>query len=170
MKKNSTAYLTQAAIIAALYAVLTFFLQPLSFSGGQLRISEALTILPVITPAAIPALAVGCFISNLASPFGVLDLALGTSATLAAAVLSRLTAHIRIKNLPVLSAVFPVVLNSISAGLVIAIMNGGGFTLAAFAASALSVAAGESIVCFLLGLPLCRVLEKSKIFTGGNRI
>ncbi len=170
MKKKSTAYLTQAAIIAALYAVMTFFLQPLSFSGGQLRISEALTILPVITPAAVPALAVGCFISNLASPFGVLDLVLGTSATLVAAVLSRLTAHIRIKNLPVFSAVFPVILNSISAGLVITIMNGGGFTLAAFAASALSVAAGESIVCFLLGLPLCRVLEKSKIFTGGNRI
>ena len=170
MKKKSTAYLTQAAIIAALYAVLTFFLQPLSFSGGQLRISEALTILPVITPAAVPALAVGCFISNLASPFGVLDLVLGTSATLIAAVLSRLTAHIRVKKLPVLSAAFPVILNSISAGLVIAIMNGGGFTLAAFAASALSVAAGESIVCFLLGLPLCRVLEKSKIFTGGNRI
>ena len=170
MKKKSTAYLTQAAIIAALYAVLTFFLQPLSFSGSQLRISEALTILPVITPAAVPALAVGCFISNLASPFGVLDLVLGTSATLVAAVLSRLTAHVRIKNLPVLSAAFPVVLNSISAGLVIAIMNGGGFTLAVFAASALSVAAGESIVCFLLGLPLCRMLEKSKIFTGGNRI
>lgn len=170
MKKKSTAYLTQAAIIAALYAVLTFFLQPLSFSGGQLRISEALTILPVITPAAVPALAVGCFISNLVSPFGVLDLVLGTSATLVAAVLSRLTAHVRIKNLPVLSAASPVVLNSISAGLVIAIMNGGGFTLAAFAASALSVAAGESIVCFLLGLPLCRVLEKSKIFTGGNKI
>lgn len=170
MKKKSTAYITQAAIIAALYAVLTYCLQPLSFSSGQLRISEALTILPVITPAAIPALAVGCFISNLASPFGVLDLVFGTAATLAAAVLSRLTARIRIKNLPVLSAAFPVILNSISAGLVIAITNSGGFTFAAFMINALSVAAGESIVCFILGLPLCRVLEKSKIFTGGSSI
>ena len=170
MKKKSTTYLTQAAIIAAIYAVLTYCLQPLSFSGSQLRISEALTILPVLTPAAVSGLAVGCFISNLASPFGIFDLILGTASTLIAALLSRLAAHIRVKNLPVLSAFFPVVLNSVSAGFTIAIMNGGGFTFAAFAASALSVAAGESIVCFLLGLTLCRVLEKSKIFTGGNGI
>lgn len=164
MKKKSTAYLAQAAMIAAMYAVLTYCLQPLSFSGGQFRIAEALTLLPVLTPAAIPALAAGCFISNLASPFGVIDVILGTAATLAAAVLTRLTRNVRFRKLPVLSAVFPVVLNAVSVGFSVAVMNAGGFTLAVFAVNALSVALSESSVCFLLGIPLCRVLEKNNIF------
>ena len=168
MKKKSTAYITQAAVIAAMYAVLTYFLQPVSFSGGQLRVSEALTLLPVLTPAAIPALAVGCFISNLASPLGVIDIISGTAATLLAAILTRAARNIRIKKLPVLSAVFPVVLNGISVGLSIAIVNSGGFTPAIFAVNALSVAAGEAAVCFIMGLPFCRLLEKTKIFTDGN--
>lgn len=164
MKKNKTAGLTQAAVIAAMYAALTLCLQPISFGGGQLRISEALTLLPVLTPAAVPALAVGCLISNLASPFGIIDIVFGTAATLIAAILSRLTRNVRIKNLPVMSAVFPVIFNGISVGASIAVMNDGGFTLGVFAVNALTVALGEAVVCFALGLPLCRLLQKTKIF------
>ena len=69
MKKSlkTTRFLTQAAIIAALYAALTLLLQPISgFQGNfQLRVSEALTLLPVFTPAAVPGLFVGCLIANL---------------------------------------------------------------------------------------------------------
>ncbi len=164
MKKTSTAYVAQAAVIAAFYAVLTLFLQPLSFSGSQLRVSEALTLLPVLTPAAVPGLAVGCLISNLASPYGVIDVVLGTLATLLAAIFTRMMRNVRIKNLPVLSAVFPVIFNAVAVGLSIAIMNQGGFTWGIFFINALTVALGEAIVCFVLGLPLCRVLEKTNIF------
>ena len=165
MKKKSTAYLAQAAVIAAVYAVLTYFLQPLSFSGGQLRLSEALTVLPVLTPAAVPALTIGCFISNLASPFGAVDIVLGTAATLIAAIFSRLTRNIRVKGFPILSAAFPVVFNALAVGTSIAVMNNGGFAWGVFAVNALSVAFSEAAVCFAMGLPLFRILDKTKIFS-----
>ncbi len=165
MKNNTkTAYIAQAAVIAAMYAAFTLCLQPLSFSGWQLRISEALTLLPVLTPAAVPGLAVGCFLANIASPLGAVDMVLGTAATLIAAILTRVTGRIRIKNLPVLSAAFPVIFNAVAVGASISITNSEGFTAGAFVLNALSVAAGESVSCFLLGLPLARVLEKRNIF------
>lgn len=163
-KNNKTAYTVQAAVIAAMYAALTLCLQPLSFSGWQLRISEALTLLPVLTPAAVPGLAVGCLIANIASPLGVIDMVLGTAATLIAAILTRLTGRIRIMKFPVLSAVFPVIFNAVAVGASISIANSGGFAAGAFALNALSVAAGEAVSCFMLGLPLSRVLEKRNIF------
>lgn len=169
MKKKSTAYVAQAAVIAAVYAVLTYLLQPISFSGGQLRISEALTILPVLTPAAVPALTLGCFISNLSSPFGAVDVALGTAATLISAILTRYTGNIKIKGYPVVSAVFPVIFNSLAVGTSVAVMNSGGFTLGVFAMNALTTALGEAIVCFVMGLPLYKVLEKTNIFDMRNK-
>ena len=66
-QKKTTVFLVQAAVIAALYAALTLFLAPISFSGNQFRVAEALTLLPVITPAAIPGLAIGCIIGNITS-------------------------------------------------------------------------------------------------------
>ena len=90
-QKKTTVFLVQAAVIAALYAALTLFLAPISFSGNQFRVAEALTLLPVITPAAIPGLAVGCIIGNITSPYGIVDIIFGTCATLLAAVCTRLT-------------------------------------------------------------------------------
>lgn len=164
MKKSKAQSAAETAVIAAMYAALTLCLQPISFGGAQLRISEALTLLPVLTPAAVPALAVGCLISNFASPFGIFDIVFGTFATLAAALLSRFTRNVRIKDVPVLSAVFPVLFNGISVGASIALMNDGGFTFGVFAVNALTVALGEAVVCFALGLPLCRILEKRNLF------
>ena len=64
-KSNKVTFLTQAAVIAAIYVVLTIIFAPFSFGEVQVRISEALTILPFFTPAAIPGLFVGCIIANL---------------------------------------------------------------------------------------------------------
>ena len=77
-------------LIAALYAIATYLsaAMGLAYGGIQFRISEALTILPIFTPAAIPGLIVGCFIGNLGSPFGMVDILLGTFATAFAAVCS----------------------------------------------------------------------------------
>ena len=75
-----------SALIAAVYAVLTLALPVLSYREWQCRISEALTLLPILLPQAIPGLVVGCLVSNLLSPVGVFDIVFGTLATLIAAV------------------------------------------------------------------------------------
>ena len=65
MKNKSTAFLVQAAAIAAVYVVLTILFAPISYGEVQVRVSEALTVLPFFTPAAVPGLAVGCLIANI---------------------------------------------------------------------------------------------------------
>jgi uncharacterized membrane protein len=72
---SRTRFLLQAAVIGAAYAALTIALAPFSYGPVQLRFSEALTVLPCFTPAAIPGLFVGCLVSNLVSPYGITDLA-----------------------------------------------------------------------------------------------
>lgn len=71
MKKGTLLYLAQAGMIAAIYAALTYLAMALNLAYGsiQFRFSEALTILPIFTPAAVPGLAIGCLIGNLASPY-----------------------------------------------------------------------------------------------------
>ena len=89
-KTSKVRFLALSAVIAALYAVLTYAAAAmnLAFGAVQFRFSEALTVLPAFTPAAIPGLAVGCLISNLASPLGVVDWVFGTLATLLAGIFS----------------------------------------------------------------------------------
>lgn len=84
MKNKKVLFLTQAAMIAALYAVLTLLAGIFGLASGavQLRLSEMLTILPAFTPAAIPGLAIGCFLSNLLSGCCILDIIMGSIATL----------------------------------------------------------------------------------------
>ena len=65
MKNKNLSFMTQAAMIAAIYVVLTYIFAPFSFGEVQVRISEALTILPIFTPAAIPGLFAGCLIGNI---------------------------------------------------------------------------------------------------------
>ena len=81
--------MTQAAIIAALYVVLTYLAGMLGLASGaiQIRFSEALTILPVFTPAAIPGLFAGCILSNLFTGCALPDIVVGSLATLIGAVL-----------------------------------------------------------------------------------
>ena len=81
MRKFTTRDLSLAAIIAAVYAVLTLILPIPAFTGIQVRLSEALTVLPFLFPAAAPGLAIGCLIVNLASPVGPLDIVFGTLAS-----------------------------------------------------------------------------------------
>ncbi len=87
MKKLTTKMLCRAGIIAALYVALTYAFGALAYNGFlQIRPAEALTILPLFFPEAIPALYIGCMLSNIASPFWVYDVFVGSLATLAAAV------------------------------------------------------------------------------------
>ena len=113
MKKGNLSYLAQAGMIAAIYAALTYLamLFNLAYGSIQFRFSEALTILPIFTPAAIPGLAIGCLIGNLASPYP-LDLIFGTAASLIAALLTRAVRHVRVKKIPVLAPLPPVLVNA----------------------------------------------------------
>lgn len=101
MKKGTLLYLAQAGMIAAIYAALTYLAMALNLAYGsiQFRFSEALTILPIFTPAAVPGLAIGCLIGNLASPYP-LDLVFGTAASLIAALLTRRCARCGLKTCP----------------------------------------------------------------------
>lgn len=165
MKPLRTKYLVTGALIAALYAGLTYFsaIWGLAYGPLQLRISEALTILPILTPAAIPGLTIGCFIGNLGSPYGLADILLGTFATAFAAVFTRLSRHIRIKNVPFLSPLGPVIFNALIVGAEITFFMGRDAGFTAFLAAAGWVGLSELIVCYALGLPLGLALEKNNI-------
>ena len=168
MSRQSKKLINMAYIsmIAALYVVLTFLssILGLAYSGVQLRLSEMLTILPVFSPLAILGLAIGCFISNLASPFGFMDVIFGTISTLIAAFLTRILRKIRMKNIPILSPLPPVLLSCFSVSLIILTASAQALNAEMFIFLALSVGFGQFIVCYLLGIPLFIVLNRLKLF------
>ena len=151
MKNKSTKYLLQGAIIAAVYAVLTIVLAPISYGPMQVRISEALTVLPVFTPAAIPGLFVGCFVANMVGPYGVVDMICGSLATLAAAFLTyKLRKNTWLAPLP------PVILNGVIVGGMLHFAYG----VPNLPACMAWVAVGEAIACYAIGVPLIKLLGK----------
>lgn len=161
-KEKPILFLVRGAIIAALYVALTYAGAPLAYGGVQFRISEALTILPVFTPAAIPGLTIGCLLGNLGSPLGITDVICGTLATLLAALLVRLTAGITLRGFPILAPLFPVLCNGIIVGAELAILTlPEGFTFAGFLTMAGGVALGEVTVCIILGSLLWLAIHKS---------
>ncbi len=165
MNNKKTVFLVKAAIIAAMYAGLTYASGALNLAYGsiQFRFSEALTILAVFSSAAIPGLSIGCFLGNIASPYGLVDIVCGTLATLIAAILSYWTRNIKFKDLPLLSAIFPVLSNAIIIGLEITLFMPEGFKFEAFLISAAQVGIGELVVCYGLGIPLYKVMKKTKL-------
>ena len=162
---NKTKFLVTSGLIAALYAVATYISASIGLAYGsvQFRFSEALTILPVFTPAAVPGLIIGCFLGNLGSPFGMADLLLGTLATTLAAICSYHTRKITLKGLPLVSMLFPVIFNAVIVGSEIAWFLPEGISAIGFLISAAEVAAGELVVCYALGIPLFYLFKKSKI-------
>lgn len=166
MKNTHTRFLAEAGLIAALYAITTYLcaLWGIAYGEVQFRFSEALTILPLFTPAAIPGLTIGCFIANLGSPFGMVDVICGTAATLIAAIAVWAVRRVRIKNVAWLAPLFPVLANAIIVGLEISWFMPEGLTWAGFAAAAVSVGLGELVVCYVLGLPLSIVLDRLPVF------
>ena len=153
----STRRMALAGLIAAVYAAATLFLPIPQYGGVQFRVAEAMTLLPFLFPEAIPGLAVGCFLANLlGSPF-VLDWIFGTLATLLAALWSRRMPNVYLAALP------PVVCNAVIVGAEIAwftVQDGGAFW-PAYGFNALTVGLGELAACYVLGVPLAKLLGKS---------
>ncbi len=142
--------MTRVAVIAALYAALTLLLAPISYGAVQFRVAEALTLLPILTPAAVPGLFIGCLAANLLGGATALDVVFGSLATLAAALMTR-----RLREKPVLAALPPVLVNALVVGAVLALAYNLPFWL-----TALEVGAGQLAACFALGLPLYCALRR----------
>lgn len=167
MKNKPVLFITQAGVIAALYATLTVLqnvLLPGSASAAvQFRVSEVLTILALYTPAAIPGLTVGCFVANLSSIplLGPIDLIFGSLASLTAAVLMYALRGVRVFWLPVFAALMPALCNGVFVGFEIDffLIHQQQFHFADFLLQGGLVALGELAVLFVLGLPLSRLIE-----------
>lgn len=155
MKNKSfmnAAFITRAAAIAALYVVLTMVFAPISFSEVQVRISEALTILPLFTPTAIPGLFIGCLIANILGGCIIWDIIFGSLATLIGAALGYLLRKNRwLVPIPAIAA------NTVIVPLVLRV--GYGVNLPMYILI-LSIAAGEVVSCYVLGELLGTVLMK----------
>lgn len=162
--------LTKIALIAALYSVLSLVLAPLSFGTLQVRVSEALTLLPLIYPPAILGLTLGCFITNLLGAFmglnilGFMDVIIGTLATLIAAVLTFELRFIQIKKVPILSILSPILINALIIGAELAYVLAPSFSLSMILLFGLDVAIGQSIAVIAFGLPLLSLFKRLNVF------
>lgn len=168
MQNKRVIYITQAAIIAAMYSVLTIgqnaLLPGTASAAVQFRVAEVLALLAVYTPAAIPGLTIGCIIANISSVtagLGFYDMIFGSLASLLAAIAMYLLRNVRIKNIPFLALLMPAIFNGIIVGLEIAIFFlDTGFTFTGFLVSGGCVALGELVVLLVLGIPFCILLNK----------
>lgn len=158
--KNHSRHLTHAAIIAALYAVLTHMqniILPNSASMAiQMRLSEALTVLAFFTPAAIPGLTIGCLLFNLTFSGALpLDFLVGSLATWLAAQGMWLTRERKIRGIPLVGLLLPALTNALLVGWELTVYIGGGFQI-----NALYVAMGEIAVLLTLGTALYLAMKK----------
>lgn len=153
-KKISAKSLTKIAIIAAIYAGITIAVAPLSYAVMQIRISEAMTILPVFTPLAIPGLFLGCLIANLLSPVGFIDVVVGSLATLIGAF-----GTYALRKHRFLAMCCPVIANAVLIGGMLHYVAGVNLSLWVCMAW---VGLGEAAACFVIGLTLGKLLDRHK--------
>ena len=164
-----TKRLCRAGVIAALYVALTYVFAPFAFGTFQIRPAEALCILPLFFPEAIPALCVGCMLSNLASPYLFYDVFVGSLVTLIAALGSYLVGCFFKKDVwkVLLGGLFPVLLNAILIPLIIVLLigdlGGMGTAVSAYFFFFGSFLLTESVWIYGLGTPLYLALKKWKL-------
>lgn len=169
---NKTKKLTQTAMIAAVYAAITFATFFMSFGAVQYRVSEALTVLPVFTSTAVPGLTIGCALANLvgfligANPTGLIDCLFGTAASLIAAILTRCIGSKSNKRWIryVFAPMPPVLINAAIVGFEISYFFMGTLEPTVLLINMVSVLFGQAVVCYGLGLPLMILLERNKLF------
>lgn len=154
MENKKILYLTQAALIAAIYVVLVFIFKPISFSFLQVRIAEALTILPYFVPSAIPGITIGCLLANITGEAGILDIIFGTLATFIGALGSY-----GLRRYKFLVPLPPVLSNAIIIPWVLRLAFGEATPILIMT---LTIGAGQVISCYVLGLLLLFGLEKYK--------
>ena len=147
--------MARAAVIAALYFALSVAFNAIAFGPVQFRVSEILVLLPLIFPEAIPGLAIGCFFTNFFfSPFGVLDMVLGTLATLIGAIGTYL-----LRRRPFLATLPPIVANTLLVPLIFVLNDAS----TVYYISMFEILATQIITCIILGMPFTFALKKAMI-------
>ena len=161
----TTRSIVRGGMIAALYVVFTMIFQPISFGAIQFRIAEALTLLPILTVDAVPGLFVGCLLANWLGGGIWFDVALGSVATLLVALCTR-----KLRNKPFLAALMPTIFNGLIVGPVVYFAYvrapGDPVSVGTLLFNMSTVAFGELVVCYVLGLPMLYGLKRlpQKIF------
>jgi uncharacterized membrane protein len=147
-----TRYILQAALIAAIYCILTVILEPIGYGPVQLRLAEALTVLPAIMPSAIPGLFIGCILANWLGGFGIIDIVFGSIATLLAAFSTYLLRkHRFLFPLP------PVIFNGVIVGYYVYYLYDKTYSMGL---TMLFIGISEFILSYGLGLPLISYINK----------
>jgi len=162
VRKFTIKDLSIAGLIAAVYAVLSLVFQPISYGVYQVRIAEALTLIPFLTPAAIPGLYIGCLLANILGGMGWMDILIGPLITLIAAFITYWISTLKNLNtamLLILAPLPPVILNAIGVSAYLAPIIGVGFW---FCAQMIGI--GQIVSCYAIGLPLLLILRRRKIF------
>lgn len=155
--------LTLAAVVAAVYFVLCYFgnIFQLTFGPVQVRLGEALTVLPFLFPATAPGVAMGCLLTNVLSPYGPIDMVVGTLATAVAAWLTMKMPRWYLAALP------PIVMNALLLPPMWAWAEAGAVNGAFWASywfNLWTFVAGEAVACYVLGTVLLKALPKVKFF------
>ena len=154
MKKNNIKFIAESAIIAALYAALTWIFSPISYGPIQFRISEILVLLVVLNPKYALSLILGCFIANTTSSLGWYDMLFGTLATALTII-----PMIFIRKMPI-AALFPVISNAIIVPLELGLAFG--MWKAGFWYNVWTVGLGEFVVLYFLGIPVMSAIAKNE--------
>ena len=147
-----TRALVRGAIIAAIYTALTLLFAPISYGEVQIRIAESLTLLPVLLPEAVPALAVGCLLANVLGGCTIFDIVFGTLATLLAAIAAR-----QLRNRVRLAMLMPVLFNGVIVG---AVVHFAYAPVIPLPLCMIFVAAGEAVACCVLGPIVLSMLRR----------
>ncbi len=153
--------LTKAGIIGAIYVALTMALYPLSFGAVQVRISEGLTLLPLLFPESIIGLTVGCLISNLFGN-GILDIVFGTLATLSASILTYFVGRLIKKHwLKILiGGFFPVIINAIVVPFTFLAITE---SFVVYLITACQIFIGQALAVYLVGSPIYFAIKKGSV-------
>ena len=170
MKNLSVRRLVRCAVIAAVYVVVCLVLAPFSYGAVQVRVAEALCLLPVFGAEYIVGVTLGCFLANLLGST-VVDVVFGTLATLLACLVTYKLRDVRVKGLAIPASLPPVIFNMIIVGAfeITFFFSDGAPTAMLAVFNAVTVGIGELISCTILGVALVKLIESNagmnKIFT-----
>ena len=163
-QNSSVRKLARCGLVAAIYVVLCLALQPLSYGAVQVRVAEALCLLPVFGTEYILGVVLGCFLANLLGST-IVDVIFGTLATLLACLVTYRLRNIRFKGLALAASLPPVLFNAVIIGIEIAVMFPDPSSSApiwlACITTGISVGIGELISCTVLGVLLVKIIESN---------
>ncbi len=172
-------YCVRVGVIGTLYLVLTYITYPISFGQIQVRIAESLTLLPYIYPEAVLGVTIGCFLANIFSPFGIIDMVFGTMITFLAAILTMLLG--KHKRPVYMAPLPPIILNAFGVALYVVplmgLMGSEGFRISflevirtiplnfkvsLYFLGVIWIGIGEAIATYGLGIPLVIAIERRR--------